>query len=501
MSRPVITAGTAIALSGLAGAAVAVFEPLGPALLFGAVLAVAAVAAAIHFGSSPESHNPLATFLVALSIFAVAWQGVQGPASVPVADFPFLLAIPLIALALLQRQMPWVFPGWFLVVAGGLALGGLLALLLVPDPPPFLLGHANTAELGTAAPRQTSFSFFLRTVYALVAVPVLIAAVADSWGRVRFFADIWLASTAACALVACLDYFAHAGIADALVTVPFDHVRAVGLTDQPNYLGQFTSMALPLGIVRIHQTTGPARVLALSATGLLLLGLQLSGSRLGLLGAVIAVAFLAAGVPRIRVGILVGVVAFVTLGAASLVYQPGGRSALERLSGGDPTSSQSESARRQVLDRSLAIVGDHPITGVGFSRILDSHSIPLQLLLAGGIAALTAFCLWVWNICRLGVMVARSKRAPPANAELAVALNAAMAAWLIPGLLNPQLLERFMYIPAGLLLGMGYLLTRSSSAEPAEPRPQSQWAERAGSAQPAAPRRALAGGLAEARTG
>jgi O-antigen ligase/polysaccharide polymerase Wzy-like membrane protein len=458
MRASAATAGLAIVLSALAGGLVGLAVAAGPlALLFAAALLAAAAAIEISLDEGTGIRQPVVGLLVALSILTVSWQGVQGPVSVPISDFPFLFALPLIGLGLLRREMPLVLPNWLLAVAGGMILGALLAALFVPNPPAFVIGPGGVA--GATASRQSDVGFLLRIIYALVLVPVVIAAAAGSWGRVRFFADVWVASTAICALAGCLDSLTHAGIANAVVANgPFPFDRAIGLTDQPNYLGQFISMALPVAIVRAYQTTGLPRLALVSSIGVLVLGLQVSGSRLGLVGAVIGVAVLGTLVPRVRYGVAVGGITLAVLGAASLAIQPGGESALERFSGGDP---QAEAGRRFLLERSWEIARDHLATGVGFSRILDSHSLPIQFLLAGGIVALLAFMLWVWGMGRVGVSVVRDERAPPASRELAAALTAALAAWLIPGLINPQLIERFMYIPAGLLLALGYLVARS----------------------------------------
>ena len=455
-----MTAGLAIVVSVLAGIAIATSDSNAQALLFLVAAVFAGALAFSHLALETKPSNPVIVLLVALSILALAWQGVQGPLSIPVSDFPFLIAMPLIAIALLVRRLPVVLPGWLVAVAGGLAVGALLGALFVPHPPGLVIGFANGAS-GAAASRETDLGFLLRTLYALVVFPVLLAAVATSWGRVRLFADVWVASTVICALAACLDTLAHVGISNALVSGPFPPDRAVGLTDQPNYLGQFTSMALPVAIVRAYQTKGMARLANLGGIGALIVALQLSGSRLGLLGAVVGVVVLATLVPRVRMGLLVGFLVFVTLGAASLVYQPGGRSALERLSGGDSGAATSTTVRETVLEQSWAIAREHLATGVGFSRILDSHSLPIQFLMAGGLTALAAFFLWVYRMCGLGIGLALGQRGPPAGRELGGALAAALLAWLVPGLANPQLLERFMYVPAGLLLAMGYRLTRS----------------------------------------
>jgi hypothetical protein len=181
------------------------------------------------------------------------------------------------------------------------------------------------------------------------------------------------------------------------------------------------------------------------------------------IGAFVGILALYVVVPRVRQGLLIAGLVLAVVGAAFVVYQPGGSSVVERFRG-DATTSNADSVRRLVLRKSWHEARDHLATGIGFSRVLDSHSLVIQFLLAGGIVALASFCFWIWKVCGLGFSLATRGRGPPQVGQLAGAFSCALVAWLVPGLLNPQLLERFMYIPAGLLLAMGYLLVRVPAA-------------------------------------
>jgi hypothetical protein len=225
-------------------------------------------------------------------------------------------------------------------------------------------------------------------------------------------------------------------------------------------------MALPLAITRITQTSGLLRIAAAGATAVLVLSIQLSGSRIGVFAACVGVAVLLILIPRFRTRIVIALAVF-GLAAIVLLFvaPPSDQSAIGRLIGGQAANSATD-IRLTVISKSLAIGLDHPLTGVGFDRVFDSHSAPAQFLQAGGIVALASFALWAFGFGRLGVRLSRNPRVPAFSSELAAALLAGLMAWLVAGIVNPQIAERFMYVPAGVLLGLGLAAARlSRSAE------------------------------------
>jgi hypothetical protein len=445
----------------------ATLDPGGLLLVFaGLVLAIAGMLVRFRTGWGSAPAYPAATFLIAVGVLSVAWIGIRGPAEVPVSDLPLLAAMPVVALALLRREAVLPLPAWLLCVAGGLAIAALLAALFVTEPPPRVLSERSAATLGAAASRATDFALLMRIEYALVLVPVVIGVVADSPARARLFADLWLASATISAAVGCLDRLAGTGITDSLVG-PLEGApvgdRATGLTFHPNYLGLFAAMALPLGIVRITQTSGLGRLSTTTATGILTLGVQLSGSRLALVAALVGVGLLMFLIPRFRSRIALGFLACAAVAVVFLVAAPTGQTALERLSG-DPSAEAATRERQAIIEEGLEVGLEHPLTGVGFDRILDSHSVPVQFFQAGGIVALASLALWALGMGRLGWALSRSPVLPPRSAQLAAALVSGLSGWLLTSLLAPQLAERFMYVPAGVLLGLSLVASRYKPA-------------------------------------
>jgi hypothetical protein len=457
-----------------AGVLAATLDPSALWVVFAALgLAITGILVRFRTGWGSAPGYPAATFLLAVAVLSVAWIGIRGPADVPVSDLPFLAAIPLVALALIRREAALPLPAWLLCVAGGLAIAALLAALFVTEPPPRVLTERSAATLGAAASRATDFALLMRIEYALVLVPVVIGVVTDSPARARLFADLWMASATICAAVGCLDRLAGTGITESLVA-PLQGApvgdRATGLTFHPNYLGLFAAMALPLGIVRITQTSGPRRLGMTAATGILTLGVQLSGSRLALVAALVGAGLLLLLVPRFRSKIALGFLSCAAVAIVFLVVAPTGQTALERL-GGDPSAEAATRERQAIIEEGLEVGLEHPLTGVGFDRVLDSHSVLVQFFMAGGVVALASLALWAFGICRLGWVLSRSPVLPPGSAQLAAALVAGLSGWLITSVLSPQLAERFMYVPAGILLGL------SLAARRREPPSEPLWPE------------------------
>jgi hypothetical protein len=150
-----------------------------------------------------------------------------------------------------------------------------------------------------------------------------------------------------------------------------------------------------------------------------------------------------------------------------LVVAPSDQSAIARLLG-DQAASESTDTRFRVISESLHIALAHPLTGVGFNRIFDSHSAVVQFFQAGGILALASFAFWGFCFGRLGTRLSRDPRVPEPSGQLAAAMVAGLMGWLITGILNPQISERFFYLPCGVLLGLGMALARLKLAsEPA----------------------------------
>ncbi len=107
--------------------------------------------------------------------------------------------------------------------------------------------------------------------------------------------------------------------------------------------------------------------------------------------------------------------------------------------------------------------------GHGFEYVRGAHDIYLQLLHAGGIVALAGFLSFAVGITVTGVRLGRSAAVPEHLQGLARASVASLAVWLAAGgVVSTPIFDRYLYIPAGLVIAI-WVLRRKSEAEEAPP--------------------------------
>jgi O-antigen ligase len=139
--------------------------------------------------------------------------------------------------------------------------------------------------------------------------------------------------------------------------------------------------------------------------------------------------------------------------------------ALERLVGGaDPYGyvAQSTEERAQIYPAVWHEILQRPLVGHGFEYVRGAHNIYLQLLHAGGLIALTAFFIFAVGITVRGLRLAGTAAIPADLRSLATASVASLGVWLaVGGLVGTAIFDRFLYIPAGLILALGVWWSRS----------------------------------------
>jgi hypothetical protein len=328
-------------------------------------------------------------------------------------------------------------------LVAGIALAWLLiALQLVPLPPSWwaaLPGHGLYARIAQASgavvwrPLSLVPGLTINALFALL--PATAAAIAalflDTRGRVRL--TLALAALGTGSAVLGLMQLAAGGVALHLYTASTSD-SPVGLFANPNHHAAFlaallptigTSAGLPL---RDGTRPGPVLGIALGAAVLMLLALLLTGSRMGLLLAVIgsagAVAAFRAGGGRLpghgrrrRLAALgLGTMLLVAIGGAAL---KGG--AIQRFASTDRMSE----IRLLTLKPLLRTAAAYMPLGAGFGTfdpvyrrfepdallstiyLNEAHDEPMQIAIEGGVPALVLlalFLLWwtraAWRIAR-----------------------------------------------------------------------------------------------------
>jgi hypothetical protein len=119
-----------------------------------------------------------------------------------------------------------------------------------------------------------------------------------------------------------------------------------------------------------------------------------------------------------------------------------------------------DNGRLELYAEALSDFLARPLTGHGFSQIRDALNIYLQLLQAGGLIALSAFSLFTVGSLRLGWRLAHEPVLSGSMRSLAVALTVSVLVWLQEGLVQNAIYDRYLYVPAGLLLAMRLFAVR-----------------------------------------
>jgi hypothetical protein len=258
------------------------------------------------------------------------------------------------------------------------------------------------------------------------------------------------------ALVGVLDF---AGIVHLAPRAIANH-RSSGLTIHPNYLAFESSLTIPLALLWFTRG-GRWRIAAAVATFLLLGGVYASGSRAATAGAAVAVALTVLAVPSLRrsAGVVVPFAGMVVI--VLLMFTNAGHQLLQqvRLNPGNSTAVASNFQRHLAAQVAITQFTARPLVGVGFSVIEDAHNIYLQLLAAGGVIALGSFLLYCG-----GVLAAARRAFHGPLSGLAMAGAVSIIVWLIAGVFDNQLIDKFLYIVPGLLLAMSRLTVRETDA-------------------------------------
>ena len=131
------------------------------------------------------------------------------------------------------------------------------------------------------------------------------------------------------------------------------------------------------------------------------------------------------------------------------------------------TSVQSSNSERvKYLEDSLKYIAQRPVPGYGFQWIEVSHNIFLQLVLSGGLVALLGYVLVIAGYFREGIRL--RSRVSQQLAGIDLSLMISLAAFLVMGLVQTDLLDRYLYLPVALILSISSLLWRSGTESSGE---------------------------------
>jgi hypothetical protein len=407
--------------------------------------------------------DDLALFAVGMLVLTITWNGIRvgggGGASTAsggaFGDVTLVLAAMAVLAHVVRQKKPLPLPPWLMLAGLGCVLAAVLVIVFPPSTKLMQLTTLTQATLaqqgGVTGPiAQVGLASDMLTLIeyelALVVIPVLIMAATGTPRRCRLLMDLWIAGAMLNGFVGVLDYGGiHVG------PTPFIQNRSAGLTIHPNYLALTCVIALPMAMLwfgrsRRYTIAGCAALLTLVG------GVFASGSRAGTVAAVIALVVTVAVVPRLRRGLIYALPAAGAALIAIMLFTKTGHQILHqlRLGGGSNTTSGSNYQRSLVAHVAWTQIQVRPLEGVGWSVITGAHDIYLELLDAAGVIGLISFLVF------MGGVLAGLRRAltGPLRDE-AIVCAVAVFAWLLNGIFDNQVADKYLYVVPGLIVAFG----------------------------------------------
>lgn len=457
-----------LALLGMSVVAAGALVTVGPRAWLVACVALSGVVIGLATTRSAERSalGEIVFASVAVAVLFAGLNAIRPVGSLAVSDLALAAALGFVGIALLvdpSRGVKIAPPGWLLAAAAGFLVAGLLIELFPPHHLPQLSGFTDPLYAGRADGRMsTNLSGALRLAATVLLVPVLIAAAAASRRRVRFLAELWIAGVMISGLVGILGYYGVSIAGDLGGTEHWGpRFEQVGLTVHPNTLGLTSAMTLPIVIARLGSADWKRRLYYLAVIAVLVGAIAVSGSRVALVAGALGVALILVLNSHTRkLAALLGIVAVVSIGLSS-VADLGWVPVIERF-----RYEGIVDERRVILyEEGLRAIGERPIVGYGFENLRGAHNIYLQVLQAGGLLSLLSFLLLLAGALTVGRRCARSADLPPDLRALANGLTASIAVWLVAGLVLNHLLDRFLYVPIGLLLAIAAILAQAQASQ------------------------------------
>ena len=430
-------------------------------------------------------------FLLAGAV-ATPWNAVSVGGLQP-GDALFAAGLGLLLLAAVGARRSLALPWW---VSGLAAVAAVVAFAQVFSPVDsgYVTGRFVLLVYGGQIPDEpgnnlTNLGHWEVALFALPLAAVLAArlavpsglALAPAWaparGFVRKLTTAWLIGCTLSALVALSDRFGVTAISASLL--PFTDVsgRQAGLTSQPNNLAVAAAMSLPVAVywasgaasasaqVRVDAAIPEPRSASAPSPDLLRATFLAPAFGLGCVLLLLGGAFVAGS----RGGSAAAVLALL----ASLMATPGGRKLLPKLLiatmiaspllasvlhdtwaslreslrlGGEVSGAASDLGREMLARQAIRDFEREPLRGIGLWVITESHSIYLQLLASGGLLLLLAFVIFLAFAARAGLVSSRIGDDP-----LGTLLAVSMLTWALVGVVENQLTDRYLYVPAAAL--------------------------------------------------
>jgi O-antigen ligase len=306
---------------------------------------------------------------------------------------------------------------------------------------------------------------------------IFILALVGTEGMALHLVRIWVLGAAANGVLSVTDLLGLTSVSSSLLDQEYG-LRVAGLTIHPNHLGLSILLALPGALMCIKHSSVLGRILWTLASVMVLSGILLSGSRaclVAVVGIFLFYFFYGRPLKHTLKRLAASVVLFSVL--AFFVYYTNvnfQNSATESQSAeiaqsaaygflrlvGAESVGESDEERIRMYREALDGFMTSPLIGDGYSHVRTAHDIYLQLLQSGGLLGTFGFLVFCGGVF---VSAHRSCRDLPTGQplrDIVVAMVVAMATWLLVGLVFNLIQDRFLYIPAAIILAVAYRESR-----------------------------------------
>jgi O-antigen ligase len=439
--------------------------PTAGLLFVAAVIGLCLAVTLIRFsGGKERAWHPVLMVLTGLAVATVAWNGAP-PKSVAAPDLFLVAAFAALAYCWAQDTVELPIPGWLVGTAAILITVQLLnQFFIVPDPP--------QDQPPTFTPAGPPLVTYFRVELGMLVLPIVVGAVASTWQRANLLANLWVFSATVGAAIGVFDSATGAGIGVSITGLGEETGRVSGLTIHPNALALTCDMALPIALLRAAQLSGLRRAAAITASGILLLGIIASGSRVGVVAAVLAIGLTGMLIARLRTRILAAGLAAIVVFFLVAAFAPSGSSlfsGFDRLEGAG-SASGATTQRVDQLHESIHLAWGHPISGIGLQVISDAHNLWVQVWESAGLFGILALLIYVTGVFHLAWRLYKHPGLPRGSPEFVGALAVSFGIWVVSGLLQNPIADRYIYVPVGLLLGVS-LAAKAAAPEDGRAEP------------------------------
>lgn len=399
----------------------------------------------------------IAAPLLVCAAFVSSWNGLALGGIQPV-DLFLGVAFVLIVVDALSSKTEALLPAWVTIPAI-LMFFVAASHVLFPTPRYYL---TNRFELNGLNGGQVEYSespmiTAVKWLVALVILPALVSYVGQRDSRIiRRVALAWMFGAVVSSLVAVSDFVGTTSIGEGLVGYVNSSSRQSGLASHANNLGVACAIAIPIALY-LFQTR---RLMATLSVIILMVGAFMSGSRGAQVASAIALLLtliIARRTRRIVLRLIIFVAVVIFLGSLLIPDLIAEAQVLLRF--GDNDVADSNFGRTHIALQALDDFYYSPFIGIGLEVITYAHSVPLQLLSAGGLVLALSFYMFWYKLVRAGYAMRND------HGHLAGVAVVSILVWLAVGIIENQLTDRYLYFPVAVIVTLWMARKRRLKSE------------------------------------